>query len=144
MLELLLCSNMLCDRSEHLEAPRDLVLELQLALEGRIDGVPFANLPLCQRLFLEAAAHTHRSSHQDVGGLEVAMDTAFVVEEAKPSDHAVQDVADSGLREGGFLNELAHVNLVQVEREADVRFPIPIPLRCSSASGRSQPLQFSR
>ena len=135
MLELRLCSNMLCDRSEHLEAPRDLVLELQLALGGRIDGVPFANLPEGQRLFLEAAAKKRRSSHEDVGWLEVAMNTAFVVEEAKTSDHAVQDVADSGLREVGFVKELAHVNLVEVEDEADVRFPCPVPLRCSSASG---------
>eukprot|EP00959_Pyramimonas_sp_CCMP1952_P044529 930405-Pyramimonas_sp.AAC.1 len=65
------------------------------------------------------------------------MDAAFVVEEAKPSDRAVQDVADSRLRPGGIGNELAHVNLAQVGHEADMRFPCPPPLRCSSTSGSS-------
>ena len=135
VLELKVSSTMLFDRSERLEGSRDLVLELDAALVGRVDGVPFANLPLCQRLLLEAAARRRRSSHQNVRGLEVAMDTASVVEEAQPLDHAVQDMAHAGLREVGFLKELAHVHLVQVEHEADVRLPLPVTLPNSSASG---------
>ena len=53
------------------------------------------------------------------------MDAATVVDEAQPREHAVQNVAHAALRAYGLLKELAHVDLVQVEREADVGFEIP-------------------
>jgi len=147
MLDLDLSSNMLCwisswaltlfastrcdfelstTRPERLEGSRDLVLELQLAHLGGLDGVPFANLPFCQRLFLKAAAQIQTSSHQDVGWLDVAVHTASFVYEVEPVENGVQDVARAALCEGGLLKELAHVALVQVEHEADV--PVPSPL----------------
>ena len=48
------------------------------------------------------------------------MNAASVVDEAQPLENAVQDVAHAALCEGGFLQELAHVDLVQVEHEPNV------------------------
>ena len=58
-----------------------------------------------------------RPSHEDVCWLEVAVNAASVVDEAQPLENAVQDVARAALCEGGFLQELAHVDLVQVAHE---------------------------
>ena len=49
------------------------------------------------------------------------MNTAFSVYELEPVEHAFQDVAHAALCEGGFVQELVHVALVQVENEADVK-----------------------
>ena len=125
VLELKVSSTMLCERSERLEGSRDLVVELEAALVGSvIIGVTVANVLLCQRRLLEAAARKRRSSHQDVCGLDVAMDTATVVDEAQPRENAVQNVAHAALREAGLLKELSHVDLVQVEHEADVHLQL--------------------
>ena len=48
------------------------------------------------------------------------MNAASVVDEAQPLENAVQDVAQAALCEGGFLQELVHVDLVQVEHEPNV------------------------
>ena len=64
-----------------------------------------------------------RPSHEDACWLEVAVNAASVVDEAQPLENAVQDVAYAALCEGGFLQELAHVDLVQVEHEPNVGRP---------------------
>ena len=51
------------------------------------------------------------------------MNAASVVEEAQPLENAVEDVAHAALCERGVLQELAHVDLVQVEHEPNVGRP---------------------
>ena len=48
------------------------------------------------------------------------MNAASAVDEAQSLENAVQDVAHAALCEGGLLQELAHVDLVQVEHEPNV------------------------
>ena len=67
----------------------------------------------------EALRQQGHSSQQPLA-LEVAVNAASVVDEAQPLENAVQDVAHTALREKGFLQELAHVDLVHVAHEANV------------------------
>ena len=108
----------------HLERVRDLVLELRPALGARRHRVPVVpKLLQRQPLVLKATTQMERPSHEDVCWLEVAVNAASVVDEAQPLENAVQDVAHAALCEGGFLQELAHVDLVQVEHEPNVGRP---------------------
>ena len=102
---------------------RDLVLELRPAVGARRHRAPIPKLLQLQHLFLKATAQMDRPSHEDVCWLEVAVNAASVVDEAQPLENAVQDVAHAALCEGGFLQELAHVDLVQVEHEPNVGRP---------------------
>ena len=57
------------------------------------------------------------------------MNAASVVDEAQPLENAVQDVAQAALCEGGFLQELVHVDLVQVEHEPNAGGPAHLGAR---------------
>ena len=47
-----------------------------------------------------------RPSHEDACWLEVAVNAAFAMDEAKPLENAVDDVAHAALCEVGSLQEL--------------------------------------
>eukprot|EP00959_Pyramimonas_sp_CCMP1952_P250130 5228669-Pyramimonas_sp.AAC.1 len=55
----------------------------------------------------------------------VAMNAASPVDELKPVENAGQDASRAALCEGGLVEELAHVDLAQLEHEADVDRPVP-------------------
>ena len=118
----------------HLERVRDLVLELRPAVRARRHRVPVPKLLQRQHLFPKATAQMDRPSHEDVCWLEVAVNAASVVDEAQPLENAVQDVAHAALCEGGFLQELAHVDLVQVEHEPNVGRPAVARAQCGPTS----------
>ena len=68
----------------------------------------------------KAAAQMDGTSHENVRWLQIAVKAAPVVEELQPVQHAVQDMAHPSLREARGLQELAHVDLVEVAHESDV------------------------